>query len=101
MQPHITPFSFEEGPSRGDTVQIQCLVSKGDMPITFSWLFNGEVIPIEMSVNIAPFGKKTSVLSIDNADESHIGNFTCVATNRAGGTTYTAALFVKGTKSFH
>lgn len=94
--PHITPFAFEEEPSRGDTVQIQCLVSKGDMPIKFSWLFNEKAIATEMSVNIAPFGKKTSVLSIDYVNESHIGNFTCVASNRAGTSKYSAELFVKG-----
>lgn len=66
------------------------------MPIAFTWLFNGEQIPAELSVNVAPFGKKTSVLSIDNADQVHIGNFTCVASNKAGITTYSAELFVKG-----
>lgn len=80
----------------GDTVQIQCLVSKGDVPIIFSWLFNGEPISMEMSVKTAPYGKKTSLLSIESANESHIGNFTCVASNRAGITTFTAELFVKG-----
>lgn len=94
--PHITPFAFEEEPSTGDTVQVSCLVSKGDMPVTFSWLFNGEQLPEEMSVNIMPLGKKTSVLNIEYADQSHIGNFTCVVTNRAGVTTYTTELFVKG-----
>lgn len=80
----------------GDTVQIHCLVSKGDMPIEFSWLFNGEAVSTELSVNIAPFGKKTSVLSIDYVNESHIGNFTCVASNQAGTSKYSAELFVKG-----
>lgn len=80
----------------GDTVQVQCLVSKGDMPITFSWLFNGMLIANEMSVNIAPFGKKTSVLSIEYVKESHIGNFTCVVSNKAGVSTSSAELLIKG-----
>lgn len=66
------------------------------MPITFSWLFNGEPILAEESIKIAPFGKKTSVLSIEYINESHIGNFTCVASNKAGISTYSAELFVKG-----
>lgn len=101
VKPHITPFAFEEEPSMGDTVQVQCLVSKGDVPITFSWLFNGEPIPIEMSINTAPYGKKTSLLSIESVNESHIGNFTCVASNRAGITTNSAELFVKGIIKFY
>lgn len=80
----------------GDTVQASCLVSKGDIPVTFSWLFNGKPIPQDMSVNIMPLGKKTSVLNIEYVDLSHIGNFTCVATNRAAVTTYSTELFVKG-----
>lgn len=96
MQPHVNPFFFEQESSMGDTVQVSCLVSKGDMPITFSWLFNGKPIPMEMSINIAPFGKKTSVLNIDYVDESHIGNFTCVAANKAGIATYSTELLVKG-----
>lgn len=96
VSPHITQFSFEEEPSMGDTVQVTCLVSKGDMPVTFSWLFNGEKIPIDMSVNIVPVGKKTSLLTIEYVDQSHIGNFTCVASNRAGIVMHSAELFVKG-----
>lgn len=94
--PHITPFAFDEKPSMGDTVQVQCLAGKGDIPISFSWLFNGEHISSKMAVKISPFGKKTSLLSIENVNESHIGNFTCVAANRAGIVTHTAELFVKG-----
>lgn len=96
VYPHITPFSFEEEPSMGDTVQVSCLVSKGDMPVTFSWLFNGEQIPTDMPVNITPVGKKTSLLTIEIVDQSHIGNFTCVAGNKAGIVTHSAELFVKG-----
>lgn len=81
----------------GDTVQVSCVVSKGDMPITFSWLFNNKPIEIEASVKVAPFGRKTSVLNIDYVDQSHIGNFTCVATNNAGVASYSAELLIKGT----
>lgn len=80
----------------GDTVQVSCLVSKGDMPVNFTWLFNGESIPEEMSVNIMSLGKKTSVLNIEYVDQSHIGKFSCVVTNRAGVATHSAELFVKG-----
>ncbi|CAH1979439.1 unnamed protein product [Acanthoscelides obtectus] len=93
--PHIMPFSFEEEANRGDSVQVQCYVNKGDMPMTFSWLLNGQNIPGHITVNVVSFGKKTSVLSIDSVDEHHAGNYTCVAVNRAGNASYTARLTVK------
>lgn len=96
VQPHITPFSFDEEPSLGESVQVSCYVNKGDMPIDFAWILNGEPLSTERSINIARFGKKTSVLSIEYLDQSLIGNFTCVASNRAGIATYSAELFVKG-----
>lgn len=80
----------------GESVQVSCYVNKGDMPVDFSWMFNGDLISTDLSVNVTPFGKKTSVLSIEYVDQSHIGNFTCIASNRAGIATYAAELFVKG-----
>nr|CAH7736157.1 unnamed protein product [Callosobruchus chinensis] len=93
--PHITPFAFEEDINRGDSVQVQCYVNKGDMPMLFSWLLNGQNIPGHVVVNVVSFGKKTSVLSIDSVDEHHAGNYSCVAENRAGSSSYTAQLTVK------
>lgn len=80
----------------GESVQVSCYVNKGDMPIIFSWMLNGEPVSEDGLMSIKPFGKKTSVLSIENVDQSHIGNFTCVASNRAGIAKYSAELFVKG-----
>ncbi|KAG5890611.1 hypothetical protein JTB14_005121 [Gonioctena quinquepunctata] len=93
--PHITPFSFEEEANAGDSVQVSCYVNKGDMPVSFSWMLNGEPIPRYKAVNISPFGSKTSVLSIDSADGNHAGNYTCIVTNRAGISTFTAELVIK------
>lgn len=67
----------------GESVQISCYVNKGDMPVDISWMFNGTPIYPERFINITPVGKKTSLLSIENVDQSHI-------------TTHTAELFVKG-----
>lgn len=96
--PHINPFIFEEQPNRGETVQVMCYVGKGDMPVSFSWMLNGEPIPNYLNVNIETVGKKSSVLNIDSVEESHIGNYTCIASNRAGISTHSAELTVKGTK---
>lgn len=53
-----------------------------------------------MGMGFSSFGKKTSVLNIDSVDEQHAGNFTCMASNSAGTSTYTTKLVVKGTSIF-
>lgn len=68
------------------------------MPVKFSWMFNGTPITNHLSIVVAPYGKKTSLLSIESVDESHIGNYTCIANNRAGAATFSAELLVKGMK---
>lgn len=99
MLPHITPFLFEEVPSRGESVQINCYVTKGDVPVKFSWTFNGEPITSQLfSVEISPYGKKSSILTIESVDKSHIGNYSCTASNRAGASSFLTELFVKGMK---
>ena len=67
------------------------------MPVTFSWLLNGKPADESLGIGVSSFGKKTSVLSIDSVDEHHAGNYTCLASNRAGVAAYTAKLIVKGT----
>ncbi|KAJ8982888.1 hypothetical protein NQ317_004318 [Molorchus minor] len=92
--PKIHPFTFGDEPSfMGETVSVQCTISTGDQPVKFSWMCNGQ--PISREINIASFGKKVSVLNIDSISEEHAGNYTCIAANKAGLTTYTAELTVK------
>ncbi|CAH0555683.1 unnamed protein product [Brassicogethes aeneus] len=94
--PKIQPIFFgEEVPLSGETVSVQCVVSIGDMPIQFSWMLNGKPISEQNNINIGSFGKKISVLSIDNVSEEHIGNYTCLASNRAGISSESAELLVK------
>lgn len=80
----------------GESVQVSCYVNKGDMPVNFTWLFNDEPVATELSVNVNAYGKKTSLLSIEYVDQSHIGNYSCVVSNSAGSAIYTTELFVKG-----
>lgn len=66
------------------------------MPIKFSWLLNGRDIRDVVGIKVGSFGKKTSFLGIDALSEEHAGNYTCIAENRAGVSSYTANLIVKG-----
>lgn len=62
----------------------------------FAWLLNGQPVEEVEGVTIGSFGKKISVLAIDSVAEHHSGNYTCLASNRAGTASYTTELIVKG-----
>lgn len=99
--PKIHPFSFGSEPaSAGETISVQCTISIGDLPVVFSWMFREKPVVVEQGVSIVPIGKKVSVLNIDNASEEHAGNYTCIAANAAGLTSYSSELIVEGIKKF-
>ncbi|CAG9840565.1 unnamed protein product [Diabrotica balteata] len=93
--PHITPFTFEEEANSGDMAQVSCSVSKGDAPLTFAWIFNGSPISKQTGVTVTTLGKRSSVLNIESVDGTYAGNYSCLVTNRAGISSYTAELLVK------
>jgi len=92
---------FDEEVFGGDSIQVNCHVTKGDKPLNISWLFNQNVINDDMNINTLKLGDKTSILSITSASERHAGNYTCLAENPAGRVTHTAILYVKGIKVLH
>ncbi|CAH0555678.1 unnamed protein product [Brassicogethes aeneus] len=94
--PKIHPFDFgEELPFVGEAVSVSCLISVGDMPVEFSWALNGKPVEENQNINVGYAGKKMSYLNIDNVSEKHMGNYTCLAANRAGISSYSAELVVK------
>lgn len=95
--PKILPFDFGSEPTYlGESNTVQCSLSVGDMPVRFTWTLNGVDLTSVEGVKIGNFGKKTSVISIDSVGDSHAGNYTCFAKNRAGVTSFSASLIVKG-----
>lgn len=81
----------------GDSITVQCTITSGDMPVRFKWFLNDQQIAKNIGIHIGSFGKKTSVVGIETIKENHAGNYTCVAQNRAGFTSFSAELIVKGT----
>lgn len=80
----------------GDSVSAVCTVVNGDSPLEISWALDS--MPIDESHRISVITKKrNSLLSIDSASPSHAGTYTCVASNEAGATSYSAELTVNGT----
>lgn len=99
--PHIVPFSFGDSPVHsGQTAQVTCLVSEGDLPLNITWSFHGGVVELDSGVITTKIGKKASSLLIDSVSEVQSGNYTCTAQNRAGSSHYTASLDVYGTLKF-
>lgn len=95
--PKLVPFIFGDEPSNsGDSATVQCSISSGNIPVQFSWFLNGNPVENIEGITVGKFGTKTSVLSIENLAEVHAGNFTCLAQNIAGLTSYSAGLVVKG-----
>lgn len=97
VPPRITPFVFEDNPlHEGQYVQVTCLASEGDLPITIQWTLNGESLDKFPEVSAAKMGRRSSFLTIEAVSYTHVGNFSCRASNKAGESIYTSQLFVNG-----
>ncbi|XP_043680497.1 Down syndrome cell adhesion molecule-like protein Dscam2 isoform X23 [Vespula pensylvanica] len=95
VAPEIAPFVLSENPSNwGQTVTATCTILQGDQPVQIEWALNGKSISHEYpDVSIATT-KRVSLLTIEAVTASHAGEYTCIASNVAGGTSYTATLAV-------
>lgn len=98
VQPGIAAFTFGDEPANsGETVTATCTVIKGDYPIYIEWSLNGEpIFSDNPDITIGSTSKRVSVLTIDTVSAHHAGEYTCSASNQAGGTSYSASLVVNG-----
>lgn len=101
VKPQILPFDFGDVPiNSGEMTSATCSVSKGDLPLNITWIFNKQPINRIGGVTISLVNHRLSALSIESVQAEHAGNYTCIATNRAGTTSYSANLNVNGTLLF-
>lgn len=98
VAPHIGPFSISDGPANsGDMVSATCSIMKGDFPVEIVWKFNGRAIGFnDPDLTITRINRHMSALSIESVAARHAGEYTCVATNRAGNVTHSTTLAVNG-----
>ncbi|KAK9305162.1 hypothetical protein QLX08_003819 [Tetragonisca angustula] len=96
VAPHVGPFSISDGPANsGDMVSATCSIMKGDFPVEIVWRFNDRAIGFnDPDVTITRINKHMSALSIESVAARHAGEYTCVATNRAGNVSHSTTLAV-------
>lgn len=98
VTPHIKSFELDEAVFAGETVHLDCYVSKGDIPLNITWSFNNKPVTLKMGIKTTKPSARVSTLDIPSALGTNSGNYTCTATNRAGTTNHTATLNVIGIK---
>lgn len=98
VPPRISPFSFGDEPSSfGDTVSVQCTIAGGDTPIKVIWRLNDEtIVDTHNNILLDKRGERVHTLFIESVKASHIGNYTCLASNRAGTVKHSSQLLVNG-----
>lgn len=98
VAPIILPFSFgDEAANSGDSNAIQCMITKGDLPLNFNWLLDGNMVRNgENGIVIGKVSPRVSTLSIESINSLHRGKFMCVAENAAGASNFTTELRVNG-----
>lgn len=94
--PNIHGFSFEDEANEGDSVQVTCHVSKGDLPLKIRWTHNGLPLFSHLGVMANKIGDRISLLTIGSVKAMNSGSYSCVASNAAGQSSHTAELFVNG-----
>lgn len=100
--PQIVPFDFgADQINLDEMISATCTVNKGDLPIDIAWIhvdINGHEKPLSSNdgIVITRTNPRISTMSIDAVGARHVGNFTCVAKNRGGGTHHSTILHING-----
>ena len=71
--------------SPGSNLRVECVVAQGSLPLTVSWLFNGELLQAQ----------STNTLTLNTVQEYDEGNYTCFASNSYGASSESFLLRVR------
>ena len=96
-KPSISPFRFPPSLTEGMSVITTCSVLTGDPPIHVEWLKDSQPLDLaSLNVHRNEMGDLGSSLVFRSVDQSHAGNYICVARNKVGEDTFTAPMIVRG-----
>ena len=124
VPPVLAPFSFgtlsysdsslSSILTLGARARVLCGLTRGDTPVSFSWLKDGHSLQQHhyynnqnrnqnrnydrhsSKVTISIVDDFSSLLTISRLERGHAGNYTCLASNEAGSDLFTAILDVQG-----
>ncbi|XP_067127158.1 cell adhesion molecule Dscam1-like isoform X1 [Centruroides vittatus] len=94
VPPLIERFYFAENLHEGMRTRVYCNIASGDLPISVTWLKDGESIPENLDVIVKDIDTYSVALAIEKLNPKHNGNYTCVASNAAATVNSTAQLVV-------
>ena len=101
VAPKIVPFSRRTSSlQKGERITLTCTIAKGDSPISISWQKDEENIKVsekDADIKIIAFDEFNSMLTIEDLDVHHIGNYSCLASNSAGTAIHFQTVHVNGT----
>lgn len=103
VPPQIMPFFLGDEPTNtGDSVGIQCMANKGDLPIDIRWVLNSSpIVSGENGITVVKLNQRTSSLNINSVEGTHRGTFKCIVSNQAGTAEHSAELQVNGSFRFN
>lgn len=94
VPPMIGPFSFPPVLHEGMRARLQCVVTQGDMPIVITWLKDERRVPADLGPTARQEDDFSSTLTFASINPRHSGRYTCIASNDAGTSNFTAPLVV-------
>lgn len=96
--PVIEAFTFPRYMEEGSRAKILCSVIKGDPPITIRWLKDSRLLTSSAlnAISISTLDEFSSAIVISKVSLAHRGNYTCIASNAASSSNYTAEAVVYG-----
>ncbi|XP_075750345.1 hemicentin-1-like [Rhipicephalus microplus] len=97
--PKLQAFTFPGSVKPGSRISAICMTTSGRDQVTITWLKNGNDVSAEKNIFVET-KRGVSVILIEPVEVSNAGNYTCIAKNRAGFDSYTAALDVQAPPSW-
>ncbi|XP_034196077.1 Down syndrome cell adhesion molecule 2 isoform X7 [Osmia lignaria lignaria] len=94
VPPKISPFTTDRDIHLGERTTLTCSVTRGDLPLTISWLKDGRAMGPSERVTVTNMDQYNSILMIESLSPDHNGNYSCVARNLAAEVSHTQRLVV-------